>query len=401
MQLRAIGYLIASIFPLTAALADNMPSQAEMWKMIQAQQKQIEALTKQLQATEDKTEAVTKVVEEQGSTAQANTPGWWQNTQVGGYGELHYNGGDKDEIDFHRFVALINHQFNDRIRLYSEVELEHSIAGDEQNGEVELEQAYLEFDINESNRLKTGLFLVPVGMLNERHEPTTFFGVERNPVETNIIPTTWWEAGVGGSGEIAEGFKYDLALHSGLETPTSESNAFKIRNGRQKVSEATAKDPAATARLRWNGLSGVDVGISSQYQHDITQGALEDNIDALLLAAHTDIRKGAFGLRALYAHWDVDGEEAEAIGRDEQDGWFVEPAYYFNTDVGEFGLFGRYNRYDNESGDSADSEYEQIDFGLNYWPHKNVVLKADWAIINAPAGKEDDDLLNLGVGFNF
>jgi hypothetical protein len=381
-----------------------MPSQAEMWRMLQAQQKQIEELTNKLKKTEEKTEAVAQVVDSQAALPSApasSAPNWYQNTQLGGYGELHYNGGDKDEIDFHRFVAFISHQFSDRIRLYSEVELEHSIAGDGQNGEVELEQAFLEFDLYESHRAKAGLFLLPIGILNEKHEPTTFFGVERNPVENNIIPTTWWEAGLGASGDITEGFKYDLAFHSGLETATEGENAYRVRNGRQKVSEAPAENGAVTARVKWTGISGIELGMSGQYQHDVTQGGVEDGVEAILLVGHADIRKGPFGFRALYAQWDLDGEAPEALGRDKQDGWYVEPAYYFETGIGDFGVFGRYNEYDNESGGGADSKFEQIDVGLNYWPHQNVVLKFDYAFLEAPEGGKDDDILNLGVGFNF
>jgi hypothetical protein len=295
----------------------------------------------------------------------------------------------------------VSHQFSESVRLFTEIELEHSVAGDDQAGEVELEQAYVELDVNEEHRAKAGVFLVPAGMLNERHEPTRFFGVERNPVEVNIIPSTWWEAGVGASGDLPADLRYDIAFHSGLKTPVEGSKAFKIRDGRQKVAKASAKDGALTARLRWIGVSGVEIGATGQYQNDITQSSSSEDVSAVLLAAHADIRQGPLGLKALYAHWNLDGEAPKAFGRDEQDGWFVEPGYYFDTEIGEVGIFGRYSIYDNESGDSMDSEYQQIDFGINYWPHQNVVLKADMALIDAPQGKTDDDILNLGVGFTF
>ena len=98
-----------------------------------------------------------------------------------------------NQIDFHRWVLFLNHRFNDSITLYSELELEHSLSGDGKNGEVELEQAYLDFAFGKGLHAKAGLFLLPVGILNETHEPNTFFGVERNPIEKEMIPTTWWE----------------------------------------------------------------------------------------------------------------------------------------------------------------------------------------------------------------
>jgi len=392
------------MFCLTGqANAEALPSAAEMWKMVQAQQKQIDELKAQLNQVNQKTEAVTEAVEAQGSdtVASSTSAGWWNNTQLGGYGELHYHGGDKDRIDFHRFVLMVNHQFSEDLRLYSELELEHALAGEGKPGEVELEQAYVQYDVADQHKLNAGLFLLPVGMLNERHEPATFFGVDRNPIETNIIPTTWWEAGIGATGELPLDLRYDLAFHSGLKTTTTEGNAFKIRNGRQKVAEASAKAGAVTGRLRWNGVPGVDLAISTQYQSDVAQDSLEEDIEGVLLAGHADIRKGPVGLRALYAHWDLSGDAPKAVGRDEQAGWFVEPAYYLESEVGQFGIFARYNQYDNEAGDSGDSEYRQVDLGLNYWPHQNVVLKADVALVDAPDGKADDEILNLGVGFNY
>ncbi len=401
---RFASILIAGMTGLSAASAahaEEMPSQAEMWKVIQRQQKQIESLTKQLKTTDEKTEAVTEVVESQGASGTSAAPGWWDRTQLGGYGELHYNGGDKDQIDFHRFVLMVNHQFNESIRLFTELELEHSLSGDDKPGEVELEQAYIEFDITKEHRAKAGVFLIPVGMLNETHEPNTFFGTERNPVESNIIPTTWWEGGVGVSGDLPSNIRYDLAFHSGLKTPIDGDNAFKIRNGRQKVAEATAKDGAVTGRLRWNVISGVELAVSGQYQHDVAQSALDESIHGVLLSAHSNVRKGPFGFKALYAQWDLDGDAPKANGRDEQAGWFVEPAYYLDTGYGELGFFGRYNQYDNEAGSSVDSKFEQYDVGLNYWPHEQVVLKADMAFIDAPEGKKNDNILNLGVGFSY
>ncbi|CAN0513053.1 unnamed protein product, partial [Phaeothamnion confervicola] len=156
----------------------------------------------------------------------------------------------------------------DRIRLQTELELEHSIAGEGKPGEIELEQAYLEFDVTDRAKVKTGLFLLPIGILNETHEPNTFFGVERNIVETNVIPTTWWEGGVATSYDFGGGFSADLAAHSGLKVDPA---TFTIRSGRQKVGNATAKDAAYTGRVKWTGMPGVELALSAQYQNDITQ----------------------------------------------------------------------------------------------------------------------------------
>lgn len=419
---------VAMMVSSSPALANggDLPSREEMWKMIQMQQKQIEALQGQIQsqdqkivATETKVEETAKAVQDTQDTVASIEPasghgaasGWWEKTSIGGYGELHYNGGAEDELDLHRFVLNVNHDFTDDIRFHSEIEIEHALAGDGEPGEVEIEQAYVEFDLTEddAHRAKAGVFLIPVGILNETHEPPTFFGVERNPVESNIVPSTWWEGGAAVSGSIGEsGFSYDAAVHSGLQTPTSGSNAYKIRNGRQKVANAEATDPAFTGRVKWTGYPGVELGLTGQYQQDVSQNSGDnENIDATLVEAHADLRRGGWGLRALYARWDLDGTAPEAIGRDEQYGWYIEPSYRFDVpfgydDEGQVGVFARYNEWDNNAGISnSTTEFDQFDIGLNYWPTDNVVLKADMAFVDGPSDSDDDDIFNLGVGWQF
>ena len=135
-------------------------------------------------------------------------------TTIGGYGELHYNNLDnKEEIDLHRFVLFFSHQFRDDLSFYSELEVEHSIAGEGKVGEVEVEQAFVQWDYAANHSARGGAFLIPVGILNETHEPDTFYGVERNTVEKNVLPATWWEGGVAFNGELLPGWSYDLAMH--------------------------------------------------------------------------------------------------------------------------------------------------------------------------------------------
>jgi hypothetical protein len=407
--MRHHALLVALLASGVASAQDQPPDQAEMWRIIQEQQKameeqkrEIERLKARLNETDEKVEATGERVEEVAAKEPSGggmVEGWWNKTSIGGYGELHYNGGERDEIDFHRFVLYFGHEFTERLRFFSEVELEHSLSGDGEPGEVELEQAYVEYDFTERLQGKAGLFLLPIGILNETHEPPTFFGVERNIVETNIVPTTWWEGGVAGRAILGRGFSADLAYHSGLAVSTTGSGAYLIRGGRQKVAEAPAEDPAVTGRLKWTGLPGVELAVSAQYQDDLTQNV--QNISAVLLETHAAIRRGPWWLRALYARWDLDGDQPKAIGRDEQYGWYVEPGYIFDTRIGGLGLFARYAETDNAAGDATDSKIKETTVGLNYWPHPQVVLKADYQWQSVPPGVVDDDRVNLGVGFMF
>lgn len=336
----------------------------------------------------------------------ANSTGSTSDTTVGGYGELHYNnlsseirGEDKREMDLHRFVLFVNHEFNDDIRFFSEFEIEHGVAGDGKVGEVEVEQAYVQFDINDNMKANAGVFLIPVGIMNETHEPPTFYGVERNPVEKNIIPATWWEGGAMLSGNSASGISYDVAIHTGLDGGTN------IRDGRQKVAEANARNLASTARVKYTGIAGLELGGTMQYQSDVspqpqdttTPNNSADVGSATLLEGHVRWNVAGITLTALYAQWNIDVASTASAAdkeKDVQDGGYLEASYKISPKIG---VFVRQNEWDN--GGADDTSKSQTDVGVNYWPHEDVVIKADYQSQNDTAG--DFDGFNLGVGYQF
>lgn len=399
-------------FSLPAAAQEAPATVEELWEIVQRQQAEIDALKQQLGATrEEVAEASEKVT---ATEAQLEATGDYLESfeggsgalagiSLGGYGELHYNNLDADDpaqdlerIDFHRFVLFVGHEFSERVHFFSELEIEHSLAGDGAPGEVELEQAYVNFALDSTTSAQAGLFLLPLGILNETHEPTTFYGVERNDVESIIIPSTWWEAGAALKGQAGTGLSWDLAMHSGLAIPATGGDAFRVRDGRQKVAEALASDPAITARLKYTGWPGLELAASYQYQSDASQVGGDGLDSGHLFTTHAVYQSGDFGLRALYGTWRFDGPAVEAAGADEQDGWYVEPSYRLNE---QFGVYARYEDLDGASASDRFSEYEA---GLNYWPVPGVVLKMDVRsrdFDTLPGG--DFDGFDLGVGYAF
>ncbi len=354
---------------------------------------------------DDVVERVVKLEQQvAGLRAGGAGPGLADGVLIHGYGELHYNnlsgkGGAKDlrEIDFHRFVLFFGYDFNERIRLYSELEIEHSLVGngDDKPGYVQMEQAYLDFDLNDRHTVRAGIFLMPVGLLNQVHEPPRFYGVERNRVENRILPTTWSEGGIGLVGDLGGGWRYEAYAHSGINASTG--SLYAVRSGRQKVAEADVSDPAATLALNWS-IPGVTLGGAVNYQSDVTQGRDPDASSAWLGEVHADLRRGPFGLRALYAGWALDGEGPKRMGADRQVGWYVEPSYRVTDAVG---VFARYSEWDNQAGSSdTASRKRQWDAGVNWWPHEQVVVKADYQWQNNANGK-DQNGFNLGVGYAF
>lgn len=394
MKVKSIAIAVAGLLSASSVYAAE-PTNQDLLDMLKKQQAQIEALQQKLNQTDkkvdkndEKIESTVTVIEESLTETSSSK------TTVGGYGELHYNNiEDSESIDFHRFVMFFGHEFTDSIRFFSELEVEHAFSGEGKPGEVELEQAYIEMDLTDATTMKAGVFLVPVGIINETHEPPTFYGVERNPVEKNIIPATWWEAGAGFNTRFSDGLSADFAIHSGLNVPTDGSKSFLIRSGRQKVAKASADSLAYTARVKYTAIPGLELAASYQLQTDVTQGEL--GADANLFTAHAVYNTGNFGIRALYATWDIDSAAAKAIGRDNQEGFYVEPSYKINE---KFGLFARYNTWDNNAGDSADTEKKQTNVGLNYWPHEDVVFKFDF---ENRSGAQDGSGFNLGVGYQF
>jgi regulator of replication initiation timing len=127
-----------------------------------------------------------------------------ENVSLWGYGELYYarptRKSEDTRADLARGVFGIGYQFDDKTRFNSEFEIEHTVTSSSDPGEFEVEQFYVDHQFTDSLSGKAGLFLIPAGLLNENHEPTNFYGVTRNFVETLIIPSTWREGGLALTG---------------------------------------------------------------------------------------------------------------------------------------------------------------------------------------------------------
>lgn len=410
--------LSAALLVALPVAAEKAPDAEQLWKIIQQQQQQIKALQQQIQQTDQKVEATAEAVEQsEASVASvAEAAKWFNKTTLGGYGEVLYNNNTtsdgRKEIDVQRFIFYIGHEFSDDIRFFSETEIEHTNTA--RDGEVELEQAYIEWDYADNHSFLAGLYLVPVGIINETHEPDTFYGVERNRIESRIIPTTYRVNGIKFAGEIAPGLRYDLGIHEGLQL----TDNLSIRSSRQSGSRSNADELAATGRIKYTGIQGLELGLAFQYQSDLLQDG-EDNIvrgsdsgiasegavDALLTEVHGIYKSGPLELRALYARWDLDDAITDVVtsdttgaGRDEQFGWYIEPSYKVTE---QLGLFTRYEYIDERAGSDGGNIERRTLLGANYWLHPNVVFKADIQFEDDTDRDGELDGFNLGVGWSF
>lgn len=407
---RTLLTTMAIIIFLSAPSAQAQVSNAELLEKLESMQLQIDELKRQIAENEEKTNETDAKVEAVAEVMESAPPqvAKASKTTIGGYGELHYNNlnakdpaKDVNMLDLHRFVLFFGHEFNDRTRFYSEVEVEHAFiadSGGDTPGEVEIEQAFVEFDLRQDLYAKAGLFLIPVGILNETHEPDTFYGVERNDVENIIVPSTWWAGGAGLNGRFGSGWNWDMAFTSGLKMHTTGSNAFRVRSGRQKVAKAVANDGALTGRLRYVGIPGLQAAVTVQYQFDPSQVSGDGLDSGTLVEAHVDYQRNGFGLRALYARWDFTGDAVEAAGADVQTGWYIEPSYRLNDKV------GFYTRYEEVDAARSQDQFNQWEVGLNYWPARNVVIKFDYRDrshnLDSQSGR-DFTGIDLGIGYSF
>ena len=337
---------------------------------------------------------------------------------IRGYGQIDYNQpeGVNGELDVHRMVLLFAYRFNDKVQFLTEIEFEHV-------KEVYIEQAYLNYSLSDNFAIKGGLMLVPMGIVNEYHEPTTFNGVERPSMDKSIVPTTWREIGIGINGKVDDAnLKYQAYLFNGFASVNGSKvlgGSNGLRNGRQKGAESTVNSPNLSAKVDYYGIQGLRLGLSGYFGR--TQS--EDGMDAIDGA---DVGVSMIGLDARYAvnRFSARGQYVNAAIKDSEDyntlhttdlgsslnGWYLEAAYNLLSLEKEQKLnaFVRYEEYDTHASVDGDlvknNAYDrnEVTFGLSYHIAPGAVVKADYQILdNAVVGNESSNKLNIGLGVNF
>ena len=340
---------------------------------------------------------------------------------ISGYMDFHYNnpeGGDA-VLDFHRFVLLFAHSFSDRVRFVSELEIEHALVSNETDGELEVEQAYIDFLVNRAFNIRAGMILAPVGIINERHEPAVFHGVERPFVDTVIIPTTWFDAGVGFHGELRGGFRYRAYAMAPLDS-TRFSAGEGIREGRQKGAESNARALAGTGRFEYVGTPGLVVG-ASFWTGDTGFQNLQFNNSVTMVEFDGRYRWGEFEARGQYAHGFLEGMDELNASRQRMTGvspnvaeqirgFYVESSYFISPRPAprEVAVFFRYENFDTQyrmpSGYQPLKEFDRDawTFGLTYFPDPDVAVKVDYTFLrNRSEVAGSPDSFNLGLGWWF
>jgi hypothetical protein len=350
---------------------------------------------------------------------------------IGGYGEVIYRSfsselqdGSRssavDTADLQRAVLYFGYKFNDRFLFNSEVEFEHAVTASDKGGETEMEFAYADYLWKPQANLRAGLVLIPVGLLNEYHEPTVFFGMSRNGVESVIIPTTWREIGVGLYGE-AGSWRYRAYLTNGLDA--SRFAAGGLGEGRGEGSNARAEDLAWSGRLDFTGVPGLLAG-GSVFTGDSGQGLRDAGGQRIggrvtLYEGHVDWRWRGLQIRALGVRSRVGDatkinralglEGREGIGA-AQSGAYAEVGYDLLSlrPGGRQRLipFARFESYDTQSEVPAGFERNPandarvLTLGFNYYPIDQLVVKANVLRVRNGARTGQNEF-QLGLGYVF
>ena len=329
---------------------------------------------------------------------------------IGGYGELTLNApfGDgaasqSSTIDLRRVVLFFGHNFTERLRFYSELEIEHAVSSSEDQGEVEIEQAFLDGLVTRGLNLRGGVILMPVGIVNVYHEPPTFNGVDRPDVDQFVVPSTWREPGIGIFGELTPTLRYQLYLVNGMNANgfTAES---AIREGHQEAQLAYAGDVGAVGRLDWEPHAGTVLGFSAYTATSSNHlPSSVGRVPVTLLEADARFRRGGFSARAELAFLFI-GDASElntalaampdadtnALPVSSQSrGGYVEAAYDLLRLLAperseSLTLFGRFDYVDTQAdvpaGFDARKEFVRYTptFGLTFKPIPQIALKLDY-----------------------
>jgi len=334
---------------------------------------------------------------------------------IGGYGEMYWSSPDNEGqsgdayADVYRFVPYIGYKFSDNIILNTEIEFEHG------GEEVTIEFMYLDFLINPAFNVQVGHMLVPMGLVNMRHEPTLFNTVQRPDVERYLIPSTWHETGIIAYGEIGEtNLNYTAGIINALELNNSDNkpgNVTKswIRSGRVGSEEnGPMQRVAFVGRLDYTGIAGLLAG-GSLYYGAGTQGR-PSGVDAFIYELHAVYEKAGFKVKGVYTATSV--SHAEKIFSEAADG---AEGYYVNAEYNVlamasttyklpvFAQFEHYNPVSSVAGGARpDLEQTNTTVGLNYFPLDQVVLKADYVAYDFhDPDLEDYNVFSLGLGFIF
>jgi len=338
---------------------------------------------------------------------------------IGGYAQVDYIRPKSDvaTVDLHRMVMYLGYEFNDKVSFESETEFEHV-------KELEVEQAFINYRLGSSITAKAGLMLVPMGLINQTHEPTTFFTVNRPSQDKNIIPTTWSQIGIGLSGNINSiSLKYQAYIFNGVKS-YQDGTAFLrgvdgLRKGRQGGAEAFSSQANFSTKINYYGVHGLNVGLAGYFGNtQTTDLTLKDSyVGVSMIGLDAVYKRNAFIIRGQYVVNNLSNTAAynTLTGRDigsKMEGFYIESAYdvmsFIDNQAPErILLFTRYENYDTQASVAGiltkNKAYNRnsTTIGLNYLMVPTAVFKMEYKIRDNADVSAVANQFNMGIGVTF
>ena len=355
------------------------------------------------------------------------------------------------QFDIPHAVIYLGYDFGKGWTLGTEIEFEHTGTGaateidtdeggeyeieNEKGGEVELEQFWINKEFAPWANIKLGHILVPVGLNNAYHEPLNFFTVYRPEGEDCILPSTWHDTGVSLWGNYGK-WRYELMMVAGLNALQYTRDGW-IHDGAGSAWEFKPANKYGFAfRVDYYAMPGLRLGLSGYYgqaMHNSSPNDLENSTNYGSVKCHTYV--GSFDFTFKKYNWIVRGQADYGYVSDtpklnSAKSTYASTAPYDVTRVGknavaigiEAGynlfalfnktrdqehklyLFGRFDFYDSQitAAGVASNDYTRKRVwtgGINYYPIKQIVLKADYSYRKLDHYYTNEPSINIGVAY--
>lgn len=357
-----------------------------------------------------------------------------------------FKGDSHSRVDLPHVVIYLGYDFGHGWSMGSEIEFEHGgveaaveMEDDEggeyeseieRGGEVALEQFWLQKSFCREFNIRAGHIVVPVGGTNSSHEPNQFFGVFRPEGDATIIPSTWHQTGISLWGQTGS-WKYQLLLIPGLDSDRFGRDNWVGSASGSPYEFKIANSIAGAARVDWTGVKGLRLGLSgyagNTFSNTLAQPSEQwSDVKGTLAISAFDFRYQGYNILArggvIYGHLsDADritafnkkmradspspktnvASEAISVG--------VEAGYNIfgplKVQRQQLYVFGRYDYYDSMMSTTGGVlKYDwcgrsRIAAGLNYFPIKQIILKAEYSIGLMRKGYNNEPAISLGIAY--
>ena len=388
---------------------------------------------------------------------------------VGGYGEValsrnfysdnvyrytsaaSHTGESHGRFDIPHAVIYLGYDFGKGWTMQTEIEFEHTGTGGavekefeeagewerevEKGGEVELEQFWIQKSFHPALNVRMGHIVVPVGGLNNAHEPLNFFTVYRPEGEYTILPSTWHDTGVSLWGRT-RAWRYEVQMIAGLDAYLFSRDNFIKKGAGSPFEFKVANQYGFAGRIDHYALDGLRVGLSGFYGRAMHNtypyekpsaryadvkgrtafGALDFAYTGRRVIVRGNADYGYVGDAAAIsamkrnrtaneAPYDKSTVARNAMAAGIEGGYDVLPWFGRGGDDGQLFVFGRYEYYNSyipgpdQQNNVPYTGKHRIAVGINWFPVPEIAVKAEWSHRFLPAQYNNEPSLSVGVAY--